>query len=448
MNIVIFGAGTVGTSIAEILCENQHNVCVVDVSREVLDVIEEKLDIQTVCGSACDAITLFQAGVITADLCLAVTTHDEINLVGASLAKAMGASRSVARIFETRYTDTSTFDYKRHFNINHLLSLELLTAVELAKQVRSRGAFSIENFVRGEIEVQEIAVEKSSKAVGISLKDLNLPKGVRVGLISSGNQTIIPGADDAIKAGDHVSLIGTRDTIESVKKKFEHKAPPRLNIVIAGGGEIGYHLAGILQTGRFNVSLMESNEKRCEYLAGKLDNVTVLHADITRVSEMEEARVGKADVFIAATGRDEDNIVCGVEARELGCQRIMSIVRRPDYANVLAKLGIDVSVSPREVMAKQVLGLVETGPIQARSSLFDGDAEIWEVEVLENSPITKAPLKDIPLQQCLVAALERETYVKVPGGEDQVQAGDNVILLVGKDFTDKSLEFITAVKDS
>lgn len=443
MNVVIFGAGTVGTSIAEILCRNQHNVCVVDVSREVLDVIEEKLDIQTICGSACDAITLFQAGVLTADLCLAVTTHDEINLVGASLAKAMGASRSVSRIFEMRYSDNSTFDYKRHFNINHMLSLEYLTAVELARQVRSRGSFSIENFVGGEIEVQEIEVEASSKAVGESLKELNLPRGVRVGLISSGHVTIIPGADDVIKAGDHISLIGTQDKIESVKKKFEHKTPQRLNVVIAGGGEIGFHLARILQRGRFNVSLMEADEQRCEYLAGKLDDVTVLHADITRVSEMEEARVGKADVFIAATGRDEDNIVCGVEARELGCKRIMSIVRRPDYANVLAKLGIDVSVSPREVMAKRVLGLVETGPIQAKTSLFEGDAEIWEVEVLKNSPITKAPLKDIPLQQCIVAALQREDFVMVPGGDDQILPGDTVILLIGKNFLDKTRELIT-----
>ena len=157
MNIVIFGAGTVGTSIAELLCASHHNVCLVDSSKEALSLVEERLDVRTLCGSACDSIVLFQAGVLSADLVLAVTSLDEVNLVGASIAKSMGAKRSLARVFDQAYLDTSTFDYRRHFGIDQLLSLEYLTALELARAIRTPTLFAVENFARGGIEVQEFA---------------------------------------------------------------------------------------------------------------------------------------------------------------------------------------------------------------------------------------------------------------------------------------------------
>jgi trk system potassium uptake protein len=310
MNIVIFGAGTVGTSIADLLCANNHNVCLVDSSRDALSLVEERLDVRTLCGSACDSIVLFQAGVQSADLVLAVTSLDEVNLVGASLAKAMGARRSLARVFDQAYLDTSTFDYRRHFGIDRLLSLEYLTALELARAIRMPTLFAVENFARGGIEVQEFAVEQGSKGAHVPLKDLKLPKDVRIGLISSEHRCIIAGANDIVEPGDHVTLFGSQEAVEKVKQDyFEHKPPPKLNVIIAGGGETGFNLARLLQKGRFNTVLMEADAKRCEYLAQRLPGTTVLHADVTRQVEMQEARVGKAEIFVAATGRDENSAV-------------------------------------------------------------------------------------------------------------------------------------------
>ena len=433
MNIVIFGAGTVGTSIADLLCAENHNVCLVDASRDALSLVEERLDVRTLCGSACDSIVLFQAGVQSADLVLAVTSLDEVNLVGASLAKAMGAKRSLARIFDQAYLDTSTFDYRRHFGIDRLLSLEHLTALELARAIRMPTLFAVENFARGGIEVQEFAVEEGSRGACVPLKDLKLPKNVRIGLISSDSRCIIAGANDIIEPGDHVTLFGSQEALEKVKQNyFEHKPPPNLNVIIAGGGETGFNLARLLQKGRFNTVLMEAEAERCEYLAQRLPGTTILHADVTRQDEMQEARVGKAEIFVAATGRDEDNIVCGVEARELGCSRILSVVRRPDYANVLERLGIDVAVSPREVTSRQILGMVQGGVIIAGSGISKGDAEVWEVEIIEGAPVTKAPLKDVSLPGCLIAAMVREDFVSVPGADDQLKAGDTAVVLVHK----------------
>ena len=154
----------------------------------------------------------------SAELCLGVTNQDEVNLVGSSLAKSMGARRSVARIFNPSYRDASTFDYRRHFRIDRLLSLEYLTALELARGIRIHGLFAFENFARGGIEVQETEAERESKAVGVPLKELKIPKGVRIGLIAGSKRTFIPGADDLIDAGDHVALIGTGDSVFNVKQ--------------------------------------------------------------------------------------------------------------------------------------------------------------------------------------------------------------------------------------
>ncbi len=440
MNTVIFGAGTVGTSIAGLLCANGHSVSLVDASGKALQAVEEQLDVRTICGSACDSITLFQAGVQSADLVLAVTSTDEINLVGASLAKAMGARRSVARAFNPAYLDSSTFDYRRHFGIDRLLSLERLTALELARAIRMPSLFAVENFARGGIEVQELAVQKGSRGAGVPLKDLQLPPAVRVGLISSPDRCVIAGANDVIHVGDHVTLIGTQEVIEKTRHDFfEARHPPKQNVIIAGGGEIGFNLASMLQKGRFNVILMEADADRCQFLAERLHGTTVLHADATRQAEMHEARVGKADVFVAATGHDEDNIVCGVEARELGCERILSIVRRPDYANVLEKVGIDAAVSPREVTAREVLGMLQGGVIIGGSKISGGDAEVWEVEIVAGAPVVGTPLRNVALPGSLVAAIVREDFVKVPGADDERRPGDTAVVLVHRNSVTDTL---------
>jgi trk system potassium uptake protein TrkA len=184
MNIVILGAGTVGQSLAELLCERGLDVCVVDEQADVLRRVEERFDVQTVCDSAFDAATLFQAGELTADLCLSVTSRDEINLVSASVAREMGASRSVARVFNPILRDSSTFDYQHHFSVDRLISLEHLTALELARHIRSTSVVTVENFMRGGVEVQGITVGRQARVVGVSLSELKLPRGVRVGVIS------------------------------------------------------------------------------------------------------------------------------------------------------------------------------------------------------------------------------------------------------------------------
>ncbi|HAA52311.1 MAG TPA: Trk system potassium transporter TrkA [Planctomycetaceae bacterium] len=445
MNIVILGAGTVGTSIARALCARHHNVCVVDQSKSALSEIQDRLDVHTVRGNASDPITLFQAGVASATLCLALTSSDEVNIVSASIAREMGAERSVSRIHHPSYLDTTTFNIADHFGLARLISLENLTALALAREIRVPGLLALENLAQGAVEVQEVAVQEDANATGRRLHELDFPGETLVGLITNSERTVIASADDVVSIGDRVTLIGRLGELDSVRQIFEHKPPPRQHVVIAGGGEIGFSLARVLEHRRhFHVTLIETDEERCEWLAEQLDTSTVLNADATRRSQLEEARVGTASVFVACTGHDADNIVCGVEANEMGCPRILSVVRRPDYSDVLAKVGIGQSVSPREVLAEEILAILQSGPVISRREISDGGAVVVELEVGEGAEITRAPLKELPLTRGLIATIVRSPAIWVPGGDDQLKAGDSAIVLVQSDSADEVQQLFAA----
>ena len=441
MRIVVLGAGTVGTSIAELLCQHRHSVTVVDCDPANTRRLNNELDARAITGSASQSSVLFQAGVLGVDLCLAVTGDDEVNMVAASMAKAMGARRTIARVYAPVFRDMSTFDYQRHFEIDRLLSLEHLSAMELAGGIRNPGSVTLENFARGELEVQELGVEQKTEAVGVMLKNLELSDGVRIGSISRDGKMWIAGADDTIEVGDRVTLIGRREDIDELKALFEIKPAPKIGVVIAGGGETGYHLARTLEGGRFAVLVMEKSEQRSEYVATNLKTATVIHADATRRTVLEEERVGSADVFVSCTGDDENNIMAGVEARDIGAKTIMAIVRRPDYAHVVGKLGIDLAISPREVMAHQVMGFLNSGPVISRTSLGDGHIEVLEIEVLDGVPAIEHVLANVPLPNpCLIAAVMRESYVHVPGADDRLEPGDTVVALVDDAAIEETLQ--------
>ncbi|NIP85440.1 MAG: Trk system potassium transporter TrkA [Planctomycetales bacterium] len=431
MNIVILGSGTVGTSIADLLCHHRHDVTVVDDDPAQVREVNDRLDVRVITGSASQSSVLFQAGVSGADLCLAVTGNDEVNLIAASMAKAMGAARTVARVYAPVYYDLSTFDYQRHFRIDRLLSLEHLSAMELAHSIRHPGSVVMEHFARGELEVEEFDITNKTAAVGKPIKKLGLPPRVRIASIEREGTTFLAMADDALVVGDRITLIGAGDDIDSVKDLFQREAPPKLGVVIAGGGETGYHLAQALETGRHGVVLMERDRERCQFLAENLQQSTVVHSDATRRATMEEERVGTADVFVACTRDDEDNIMACVTAREIGARTIMAIIKRPDYAEVVGKLGIDQAVSPREVVARQVLSLLYRGPLISRTQLGKGTLSALELAVREGAPCTEHVLANLRLPpQCLIAVVVHAEYVRVPGADDRLEPGDTVVALV------------------
>lgn len=444
MRIVVLGAGTVGSWIADLLCQNRHRVTVVDEDPEHVRRINKELDVKAIVGSAAQSSVLFQADVIGADICMAVTGADEVNIVSASMAKAMGARRSVARVYSPIFRDLSTFDYQRHFGIDRLMSLEHLSAVELARHIRNPGSVLIENFARGELEVQEITISANAPAVGSPLKQLKLPSRIRIGSIYRDGRNFVATADDKLEPEDRITLIGRHDDVAGVRDQFSRSSRSRFSLMIAGGGETGYHLSRIMEGEPCTTTLLESNRERSATLANQLKMTTVIEADATRRDILEEERVGQTDIFVACTGDDENNIMSCVEARDLGAKKIMAVIGRPDYAKVVNKLGIDIAISPRDVMARQVLSFLNTGVIVSRTRLPGGKTSIFEIDVLEGAPITQGKLADLKTPaQCLIAAVMRNGAARVPTADDQLRPNDMVVAFIEDGAVDETIDLFT-----
>ena len=435
MKILVLGGGIIGSSVAEILCEQRHKVTIVEKNPDIASQIDSEMDVNVVVGSASESSTLFQAGVSSADLCLALTGNVECNMVAASMAKEMGAIRVAARVYGKIFRDLSTFDYQNHFRIDRILSSEHLTAMEFARRIRDSSSVTIEYFARGQLEMQDVIIMRPSQATGRKLHELHLPAEVRIGSIFRDGRTTIPTAGNTVEVGDRVTLLGDADRLEEVKKMFYIQSFKKQKVIIAGGGETGQILARVLSNRRYAVTIMDADRSRCENLASQDEELTIVHANALRRSDLEKESVGNADIFIACTGNDEDNIMACVEAEALGAKKRMAVVTRSDYANVIGRLGIDEVVSPRTVMAKQVIGLLNTGPIVFRNmSLLSGGIEILELEVMRDSPVTKGSLLEVALPtNTLLAAVLREGYIYLPNAKSILKQGDTVVALAHAD---------------
>ncbi len=434
MRVLVLGAGTVGTWIADLLCRHRHDVTVVDTDIEHVRRINADLDVRALHGSASQSSVLFQAGVMDTDVCLAVTGIDEVNLVAASMGKAMGANRTVARVYAPIFRDASTFDYQRHFGIDRLLSLEHLTALELARAIHNPETIALQHFARGHLEVEEIEVTRRGDVLGKPLRDLQFPANLRIAAIHRSDRTWIAKATDHIELGDRISLIGKPEVVEEVKPLFAHGQTAARFVAIAGGGETGLHLARALESQRHRVLVLEADPARCDYLANHLARTTVVCADATRKITLEEERVGSCDYFVACTGVDENNIMACLEAKELGAKKIMAVVGRPDYATIVSRLGIDLAVSERDAMARQVLAMLNEGPVISKIRLPESDIFVCEIEVQPGSLVTRQTLSQMQLPEgVLVAAVLQDDYVRVPGANDVLPAGSTALVLSAAD---------------
>ncbi len=442
MQVLILGGGSIGSSIARTL-SSEHSVTLIETNPDIVKALNSDLDIRAIQGSATQSSTLFQAGVGNQDICLALTGVDEVNIIGASIAHAMGVPRTAARVYAQIYRDLSTFDYRHHFGIDKLLSIENLTACELACEIKEPCAMFIEHFGYEDIEMQEVAVTKTTSANETELGKLNIPPDVRIGTICRGGEINIATAEDRVLPGDKITLIGNRTAIEALKRVFQIQSIIKQNVTIAGGGETGYLLALILQTRNYNVKIIEADKTRCEFLAAQLDRSTIIIGDGSRKKVLEEENVNSSTVFVSCLGDDENNIMACVEARELGAKDLITVINRPDYAEVIGKLGITKAISPKTILNRQIKGLMQQGPIVFQNPhLLGGNIDVIELSVSEGAPITKSPLKEGGLpKQVLILAVNRGAFTFVPNADTIIQPKDNVVAIVHQSCFTQLLDY-------
>jgi len=360
----------------------------------------------------------------------------DANLISASLAKSLGAKRTIARVRPALQREEWLFDYRTHFRIDHLFSTQRLAAVELAKHIRNPQGLLVEEIARGRIEVQQVEASAGQALLGRPLREMDLPPRVRIGSIRRGDQLFVPTAGDAVTAGDVVTLFGEPALLSEVVPRFRAESVPEksASVVIFGGGEYGFSLAQMLEGGRQRVRVLERDAKRCRQLCETLQRTVVIQGDATSVQQLKEEQVGDADFFVAATEDDEDNVMTCLQAKSLGTRYCLSLIHRADYADVVSRssqqLQIRAAVSPREAALRDLQRYISTESVNTVLTL-SGGAEVLEAAIPESGVVSHRKVSEVPWPEgSVLVALLHGSEALVPGPEDRMLPGDTIYALV------------------
>ncbi len=438
MKILICGMGEVGTHSAEFLNAAGRSITAIDLDAAHLRTITDTMDISVLQGNCASAAVLREAGAATADLVLATTDDDEVNLVTASIAKALGASRTVAHIRHATYFDQADIDYEKHFGINHIVCPQYATATAIARSLRNPAAIAIEHFARGRIDMHEIVMDDKAPVLGHPLAEVQLPQGTRIAAISRDSEVFIPRATTTLQANDRIVLIGDAEVFDDLLKRLGFKETKRRSIVIMGGTPMAAWLCEVLRERGWSIRLFETDRDRAEVLAQRLPWITVLNADPTDTSVFAEEHIGQADVFIAMHQHEEENIVGAVFAKAGGVTETIAVVERARYLDLLYHIGVDRAYSPGMVAAKELEILLDDSSFQRLATLASG-VDIYLVHITDQDFPNPRPLTEMNLSpNGVIAAIRREGDVWVPGAQDVIQADDS-IMVIGREGQEKEL---------
>ncbi len=431
MNIIICGAGQVGSHAAELLAENGHNVIIIDRNENKLRAIEDRLDLQTLAGNCATATTLRLAGTQNADLVIAATNLDEINLLTASIAKGVGAKRTMARVHHSTYFAQRNLDYSKHLKIDHLICPENATAKAMARILRNPGALAIEEFARGQLEMQEFPVAERAPAVGKPLASLNLPMGSRLATVLQNGKVFIPQGDTTVQPGDVVILVGNADVFDQARKLFHTAKSGRRRIAIMGGTTTAVYLARALRDKNFSIRIFEENFERARELADKLSWVTIINANPTDRAIFDDEHLEQIDAFVALLNDSDDrNILASAWAKSMGVPSAMAVIQNQDYLHLIASIGIDHPFSLRWEAGREIVRILDTRPIKRMATLAEGIVDVYSIRVGPNATILNQQLKLLNLKApWVIAAIQRGDKVEVPTADDQIEQGDTLVLI-------------------
>lgn len=448
MNIQIAGAGRVGFHLARLLCAGGQDVTVIDRNPQRREVVDFELDARTAVGDATSVLLLQSLGVDESDLFIACTGNDNVNLIAANAAKGLGAKQAVARVDNPEYIE-SRFLYEGFLGVDHLLSPDALTAHDIINYIENPGVLASEEFCRGKVQLRQLLAEAGRPADGRTVGEVfEAGSGVLAGVIGRAGDSIIPRGNTLIKAGDKVTLLGTKEKIAGAQRLFAD-SPEVKRVAIFGAGTIGKLIARALDNRSQTVKLFDKNAERCEDAARDFFHVKVVNRDTSSRVSLEQEHLGEYDVFVATTEDDERNIMAGVLAREVGVKHVAAVVHQPDFAPLVVKLGIDVAITPRSSFANSIQKIVHQNRVTASAFLGEGDVEVFELTLDEKSPVAGRQLKDIGggvFDAALVANILRGNEVIVPSGYDTFQPGDGVVVVATTNNAESVRRFLQGRK--
>ncbi len=383
MKVIILGAGQVGASVAEGLVSEENDITVVDMDGPRLAKLQDRLDLRTVCGNAATPSVLREAGAEDADMVIAVTQSDQSNLVACKLAQSVfNIPTRIARLRSRDFLEDAALLSPENFAVDFALCPEQVITDYIRRLIEFPEALQVLNFARGRVSLVGVRAFEGGLLVGKPIKQMRefLPVGTdaRIAAIFRRDQPVFPEGDTLIEAGDEVFILAAAEHIRLVLRQLRRMANPVQRIMIAGGGNIGLRLAQTLEK-RYEIKIVEGRKERAEVLAGELSNSLVLLGDATDEELLEQENIAEMDLFLALTNDDEDNIMSGSLAKRLGCKRVVALINRRAYAEMIEGGPIDIGISPAQVSIGTLLAHVRHGDVAEVHSLRRGAAEALEL---------------------------------------------------------------------
>lgn len=442
MRVVIVGAGKVGFSLAQCLVEENHDVIVIEEDEARRNIIQNSLDVMTIPGNGASPKVLMNMDVRSADLMIAVTDSDEVNMVACMAAKQAGINQTIARVRNTDYIGKQEAEFHRSLGIDLTINPELVTAVEISRILFIPAALEVEDFAGGMVRLLEVKIRPESPLANIPICELELPSNILIAGILRKSKMIIPNGYDMLKPYDNVFLVGEPNSLNAVQDEFTERLSPIKKVMIIGAGRIGRSLAAILEKEGISVKVIDKNPERCQGLAKLLKRGAVYCGEGTDMDLLSEEGVGDADAVVCLTDDDKLNLLLALLAKDMGAQKTIARVGRTEYIPLMEKVGVDSVLSPRLITAGFILSQVRRGKFVSVLLIEGAKAQAMEVIVTEESKVAGKKLKEINFpRNCLVGAVVHQNQVYVPNGESILYPEDRAVIFALPDTVNKMEKF-------
>lgn len=437
MRVIICGAGRVGVGIARRLSRENNEVTVVDQSKELIRSVAERIDVRGVVGNGAYPETLEEAGAREADMIIAVTYSDEVNMVACQIAHSLfNVPTKIARVRAQNYLDPRYSDLfsRNHLPIDVVISPESEVSEAIMQRMSTPGAFEIKSFADGRIWAVGVKLGENCPIINTPLRqvaELFPDLKITITAIKRNGKMWRVHADDQLEPGDQVYFVSDRQDVTRALEIMGEAARQARRVIIIGGGNIGLYVAkGLEKLGSMKIRLIERDRKRAELIAEELERTIVLQGDGLDRAILREAGAAEAESVVAVTDNDQVNVLASVVAKREGARRSMALINDPDYGPVSEAVGVDRFVDPRATTVSTILQHIRRGRIKGVYSISDGAAELVDAIALETSPLVNKPLRDAELPEgVMIGAVYRAGEVLMPSGDTVIYPDDRVVLL-------------------
>ncbi len=449
MNIIIVGCGKVGEALAQQLGEEGSSITVVDPDPDRVNAVTAKYDVMGCIGNGATHLTLKEAGIDHADLLIAVTGSDELNLLCCIIARKAGGCKTIARVRSPQYNSEASY-LKSELGLAMIINPEFAAAAEIARVLRFPSAMKIDTFARGRVEMMKFRLPEGSPLVGCAVKELagKFHCDVLICTVEREDDALIANGDLVFEEKDVISLIATPKNAVDFFRRISYKLNSVKDVMIVGGGDISYYLCQQLRrSGNVSVKLIERDARRCDELCTELEDVIVINGDASEQALLMEEGLENAGAFVALTNLDEENIFLSLFAKRTCKGKLVTKINRIDFDDVIRHLDLDTIIYPKNITAESIVRYVRAmkntigSDMETLYHIVKGKIEAAEFIIKEGSPVIGKPLMELKFNgSVLIAAILRGRQVIVPRGHDAMQKGDSVVIVTGNteihDITD------------